>query len=97
MVEMEVAVHDHLDISGRHAGRGERLVQRAPHGVVEILDLLVALGDAGVQEHEPVRMADQVASEHDLLAGPRISVVGDREMAEQDPPDAVEGDHRTAL
>ena len=42
-------------------------------------------------------MVDQVAADHDLLAGSRIPVVGEREMAEQDAPDAVEGDHEVAL
>ncbi len=97
VVEVQVAVHDHLDVVRGHAGRGERLVQGTPHGMVELLHLLVTLGDAGVEEHEAVGVVDQIAADHDLLAGPRIPVVGEREMTEQDAPYAVEGDHGTAL
>lgn len=97
VVEVQVAVHDDPDLVCGHAGRGERLVQGAPNGMVELLHLLVTVGDAGVEENKSVRMIDQITAHHDLLAGPRIPIVGDREMTEEDAPDAVEVDHVTAL
>lgn len=97
VIQVEVAVHDDPDIPDDHAGRGERLIQGTPHGVIELFHLLVTLCDTGVEEHEPIRVVDQVAADHDLLAGALIPVVGDREMTERDTTDAVEGDHGTAL
>jgi hypothetical protein len=97
VVEMEVAVDDDADVRGRHPGVGERVIQGTAHRVVRLLHLLVALGDARVEQDEPVRMVDQVAADDDLLPSSRIPVVGDREVTEQDAPDAVEWDHGEAL
>ncbi len=94
VIQVEVAVHDDPDVAGGHAGRGERLVEGTPDGVVELLHLLVTLGDAGVEEHEPVRVIDQVAADDNLLPCSRIAVVRHREVTEEDAPDAVEGNHR---
>jgi hypothetical protein len=97
VIQVEVAVHDDPDVPGGHAGRVERLIQGTPHGVIELLHLLGTLGDAGVEEHESVGVVDQVAADNHLLPRSRIAVVRHREVTEQDTPDAVEGDHETAL
>ena len=39
---------------------------RDAHGVIELFHLLVTLCDTGVEEHEPIRVVDQVAADHDL-------------------------------
>jgi hypothetical protein len=97
VIQVEVAVHDDPDVPDGHAGRGERLIQGTPNGVIELLHLLGTLGDAGVEEHESVGVVDQVAADNHLLPRSRIAVVRHREVTEQDTPDAVEGDHETAL
>lgn len=94
MIHVEVAVHDDPDVPGGHAGGGERLVQGTPNRVVELFHLVVTFGDARVEEYEPIGVVDQVAADHDFLAGALIPVVGDREVTELDTPDAVEGNHR---
>jgi hypothetical protein len=95
VVQMQVAVHDHADVAGRHASSGERLVEGTPYGVVQVLDLGMACGDARIEEDQALRMIDEVAADHDLLARSRVPVVGDREVAERDPSDAIERDHET--
>ena len=97
MIHVEVAVHDDPDVPDGHAGRGERPLQGTPNGVVELLHLLVTLGDTGVEEHKSVGVVDQVAADNHLLPRSRIAVVRHREVTEQDTPDAVEGNHGTAL
>ena len=61
--------------------------------MVELLGLLVSLGDPGVQEHRAVGVVDQVPADDDLLAGPDVPVVGDREVPEQDRVDVGAVDH----
>src|SRR5919106_6341604 len=94
---MEVAVHDHSDVVGRHSGDGERLVEIAADRLVSLLDLGVAGSDARVEEDQTLRVIDEVAADHDLLARSRVPVVGDGEMAERNSPDAIEWNHGIAL
>ena len=94
VIEMEVAVHDDADVVGRDASGGEGLIEGTANGVVGLLHLCMALGDAGIEQDEPSGMVDQVATDHDLFAGPRVPVVGEREVTEEDTADAIEGDHR---
>ena len=91
---MEVAIDHDPDVVRGHTGGGERLVQGAPHGVVELFHLLVTLGDTRVEQDQPVGVIDQVAADDDLLPRSRIAVVRHREVTEMDASDAVEGNHR---
>jgi hypothetical protein len=94
VIEVEVTIHHDADVVRSDAGGGEGIVERTTDRMVELLDLFVALGDAGIEQDQPVGVVDQVPTHDDLLAGSRIPVVRDREVAEQDAPDAVEGNHR---
>src|SRR5712691_4841133 len=90
VVEMKVRVHDRPNVRGLEGGPAKRLADVTDAGTVVLVDPGVALADAGVNEHEPLRMADREREDDAVLPGQRVELrIGD--VGEMD------GDHVARL